>query len=97
MPGVKVADVARKLGTTRWQICDRRKQIRKGNLVLPESVAALPVFVDLVVDDSAMDAPTAVPRSNREILLNDIVIRAGSDADEGHLTRAIREAQAATS
>ncbi len=42
MPSVKVADVARKHGTTRWQIYDWRKRIRKGNLVLPESVAALP-------------------------------------------------------
>ena len=41
MPGVTVADVARKHGTTRWQIYDWRKQIRKGNLVVPESVAAL--------------------------------------------------------
>jgi len=29
MPGVTVADVARKHGTTRWQIYDWRKQIRK--------------------------------------------------------------------
>lgn len=42
MPGVTVADTARKHGTTRWQIYDWRKQIRKGNLVVPESVAALP-------------------------------------------------------
>ena len=28
MPGVKVADVARKHGTTRWQIYDWRKRIR---------------------------------------------------------------------
>ncbi|TGD60615.1 hypothetical protein EYC08_20485, partial [Tabrizicola sp. WMC-M-20] len=42
--GVKVADVARRQGTTRWQIYDWRKQIRKGNLMLPESVAALSDF-----------------------------------------------------
>ena len=41
MPGVMVADVARKHGTTRWQIYDWRKQLRKGNLVVPESVASL--------------------------------------------------------
>ena len=29
MPGVTVADVARKHGTTRWQIYDWRKQLRK--------------------------------------------------------------------
>ncbi len=32
IPGVTVADVARRYGTTRWQIYDWRKQIRKGNL-----------------------------------------------------------------
>jgi transposase len=41
MPGVRMADVARKHGTTRWQIHDWRKQLRKGDLVLPEGVAAL--------------------------------------------------------
>ena len=48
MPGVIVADIARKHGTTRWQIHDWRKQIRKGNVVMPESVAALPMFAELV-------------------------------------------------
>jgi transposase len=54
MPGVTVADVARRHGTTRWQIYDWRKQVRSGNLVLPEGVAALPIFAELVVDDSAV-------------------------------------------
>ena len=34
MPGVQVADVARRHGTTRWQIYHWRKQMRAGNLVL---------------------------------------------------------------
>ena len=97
MPGVTVADTARKHGTTRWQIYDWRKQLRKGNLVVPESVASLPVFAELVVDDSAAEAPSAVAGSDLEIFVGDIVIRAGSGADEGQLTRAIRAARAATS
>lgn len=97
MPGVTVADVARKHGTTRWQIYDWRKQIRKGNLVVPESVAALPIFAELVVDDSLASAPAAVARSDLEIVVGDIVIRAGAGADEGQLTRAIRAARAAAS
>ena len=60
MPGGTVADVARKHGTTRWQIYDWRKQIRKGALMLPESVAALPIFAELVVDDRTADASAAV-------------------------------------
>ena len=97
MPGVTVADVARKHGTTRWQIYDWRKQIRKGNLMVPENVAALPIFAELVVDDSLASAPAAVARSDLEIVVGDIVIRAGAGADEGQLTRAIRAARAAAS
>lgn len=97
MPGVTVADVARKHGTTRWQIYDWRKQLRKGNLVVPESVASLPVFAELVVDDSSAETPSAVAGSDLEIVVGDIVIRAGTDADEEQLTRAIRAARAAAS
>ena len=95
VPGVKVADVARKHGATRWQIYDWRKRIRKGDLVLPESVASLPVFAELRADDSAVNAATARPASDLAIIVGDVVIRAGTDAGEGHLTRAIRAARAA--
>ena len=94
MPGVTVADTARKHGTTRWQIYDWRKQLRKGNLVVPESVAALPIFAELVVDDSSVEAPA---RSDLEIVVGDVVIRADAGVDEGQLTRAIRAARAAAS
>ena len=97
MPGVKVADVARKHGTTRWQIYDWRKQIRKGNFVVPESVAALPMFAELVVENSTSDAAPAGGVFDLEIVVGDVVIRAGAGAEEGHLTRAIRAARAATS
>ncbi len=94
MPGVTVADVARKHGTTRWQVYDWRKQLRKGNLVVPESIATLPVFAELVVDDSSAEASA---RSDLEIVVGDVVIRAGAGADESQLTRAIRAARAAAS
>jgi len=92
-----VADVARKHGATRWQIYDWRKQLRKGNLLVPESVASLPVFAELVVDDSAIAAPPAVAGSDLEIVVGDVMIRAGAGADEEQLTRAIRAARAAAS
>jgi len=97
MPGMKVADVARKHGTTRWQIYDWRKQMRKGTLVVPDSVAALPMFAALVVEDSAADASPLGGRSDLEIVVGDVVIRVGAGADEGQLTRAIRAARAAAS
>ena len=97
MPGVTVADVARKHGTTRWQIYDWRKQLRKGDLVAPENVAALPIFAELVVDDSSAEGPAAVAGSDLEIVVGNVVIRAGAGADESQLTRAIRAARAAAS
>ncbi len=97
MPGMKVADVARKHGTTRWQIYDWRKQMRKGNLVVPESVAALPMFAELVIEDITTDASSLGGRSDLEIVVGDVVIRVGVGADEGQLTRAIRAARAAVS
>jgi transposase len=96
MPGVKVADVARKHGTTRWQIYDWRKQIRKGNLLVPESVSALPMFAELVVEGSVPAPSPPGGMSELEIVVGDVVIRAGGDADEGRLTRAIRAVRAAT-
>lgn len=97
IPGVQVADVARKHGTTRWQVYDWRKKLRTGQLVLPESVAALPIFAPLVVEDPEADASVAGGGFGIEIVVGDVVIRAGAGADEGQLTRAIRAARAAAS
>jgi transposase len=46
MPGMRVADVARKYGATRWQIYDWRKRLRREQrrLTLPESILAAPAF-----------------------------------------------------
>ena len=38
-------------------------------LVVPESVAALPMFAELVVDDTATAAPESVTRSELEIVV----------------------------
>lgn len=95
MPGVTVADIARKHGTTRWQIYDWRKQVRAGNLVLPGNIAALPMFAELVIEDSAADTPSPGGRSDLAIFVGDVVIRAGAGVDEEQLTRAIRAARAA--
>jgi len=48
-----VADVARRHGTTRWQVYDWRKKLRTGQLVVPKSVAALPMFAEPVLEDTA--------------------------------------------
>ena len=98
MPGVSVADVARQHGTTRWQVYDWRKKLRTGQLVVPESVAALPMFAELVVESGSAEVPpTTEVTSGVEIVVGDVVIRTGSGADEKLLTRAIRAARAAVS
>ncbi len=97
MPGASVADVARRHGTTRWQVYDWRRKLRLGELVVPESVATLPMFAELVVAGAAAEAPLARAPSDVEIVVGDVVIRAGAGADEGPLTRAIRAVRAAAS
>lgn len=98
VPGASVTDVARRHGTTRWQVYDWRKKLRDGRLVVPDSVAALPMFAELIVEGAAAEMPaeTAV-NTSVEIVVSDVVIRVGLDTDEVLLTRAIRAARAATS
>ena len=95
MPGVRVAEVARKHGTTRWQVYDWRKQIRNGKLALPERLAALPSFAALVVEPPREPRPPVAPAAGVELMMDGIVIRAGADADEEHLARVIRAVRAA--
>jgi transposase len=92
MPGVRVAEVARKYGATRWQIYDWRKRLRReGRLALPERAGATPGFAAVVVDE----APQRKAAACIEIVLGDIVIRAEPGVDDEHLSRIIRIARAA--
>ena len=97
MPGMRVADIARKHGTTRWQIYNWRNKLRTGQLMVPESLASLPMFAELVAESGAAPVPPARALSEVEIVVGDIVIRAHVGADEVQLTRAIRAARAAMS
>jgi transposase len=97
VPGVTVADVARRHGATRWQVYDWRRKLRAGQLTVPESVAGLPMLAELVVDDTAAEAPMSQTAAALGIVVGDVVIRANTDAGEGQLTRAIRAARAAAS
>lgn len=100
VPGASVTDVAQRHGTTRWQIYDWRRKLRTGQLVVPENVAALPMFAELVMEGAAAGAEMpaeVVVATGVEIVVGDVVIRVGADADEVLLTRAIRAARAAAS
>ena len=52
---------------------------------------------ELVVEGAAADVSAARATSELEIVVGDVVIRAGAGADEGQLTRAIRAARASAS
>jgi transposase len=98
VPGVRVADVARRHGTTRWQVYDWRKKLRTGQLVVPESKATLPMFAERVVEDAVAPAPAASSTApGLEIVVGDVVIRASAGVDEGLLVRSIRAAREAAS
>lgn len=92
MPGVRVAEVARKYGATRWQVYDWRKRLRRQErLALPESADAPPAFAAVVVEDT----PRRSAASCIEIVVGDVIIRVEPGVDEEHLSRIIRIARAA--
>lgn len=94
MPGVRVVDLARKHGTTRWQIYNWRKKLQSGELAVPESVAALPVFAELLLEMAPAEASVPSTPAEIEIVVGDVVIRSGVRTDEQHLTLVIRAARA---
>ena len=93
MPGVTVADVARRHGTTRWQVYNWRRRAREGRLALSAEMSPSAGFAAVVVAE-------AQPGSEAhgfgiEVVVGDVVIRAAPDAGEAHLARVIRAARAA--
>ena len=92
LPGVAVADIARKHGITRWQVYDWRRRLKEGRLALPESVAEAPAFAALMIE-----GPPEPKRAQTtiEIVLGDVVIRAEAGVDGEHLVRVIRAVRAA--
>ena len=93
LPGVRVAEVARRHGVTRWQVYDWRKQLRQGRLALPDRVASAPAFAALVVEEAPLSRPA---RACIEIVVGEVVIRAEPGVDGGHLSRVIRAVRAAS-
>ncbi len=85
LPGAKPSRIAQRIGVETSQIHQWRKQaIRKGWISLPTVGAK-------------MNEAAAAPASTGviEIVVDGVTIRAGADADEGHLAwviRAVRQA-----
>jgi transposase len=93
LPGVRVAEVARRHGVTRWQVYDWRRQLRQGRLALPGDAASAPPFAALVVEEP----PQPKPMGGRiEIVVGNVVIRTEPDVDGRHLAQVIRAVRAAT-
>ena len=100
-PGAKVADVARRHGTTRWQVYKWRHMVKCGELVVAADALDSPDFASIVVEDPPREARVApaaagAPMSATvEIVVGDVVIRAPEAAGVEHLARAIRAARLA--
>ena len=92
MPGVRVAEVARKYGATRWQVYDWRRRLRRQERpALPDSAGPAPAFAALMIEDVPRRQATACI----EIVVGDVIVRAEPGVDEAHLSRIIRIARAA--
>jgi len=103
VPGVRVADVARRHEVTRWQVYDWRKKLKAGVLALPAETAKEPMFATLVVEPS----PTGPPRRPKkrgvtakpgkiELVVDGVTLRVSADIDDARLTRTIRAIRAAS-
>ena len=92
VPGMTVADVARRHGTTRWQVYDWRRRAREGRLALSAEPTPAAGFAAVVVEEAQ---PGLAARGGIEVVVGDVVIRAAPDAEEAHLARVIRAARAA--
>lgn len=101
VPGARVAEVARRHGTTRWQIYDWRRRLTKGLLELPPGgdrtggPSFAPVVVEPEVGGRATSSEAPPAGAVIEVLVADVTIRAVPAADEAHLVRVIRAARAA--
>ena len=103
VPGVRVADIARRHEVTRWQVYDWRKKLKAGVLALAAETAKEPMFAALVVEPK----PTGSPRRPKkrgvtarpgkiELVVDGVTLRVSADIDDARLTRTIRAIRAAS-
>lgn len=104
VPGMRVADVARRHGVTRWQVYDWRKKLTAGVLALPAETAKEPMFAALVVEPKP-SRPSRRPKKRGsttrpgkiELVVDGVTLRVSADIDDAQLTRTIRAIRAASS
>jgi transposase len=101
VPGLRVADVARRHEVTRWQVYDWRKKLEAGALALPAETTKEPMFAALVVEPKTTP-PSRSPKRRSitttsckiELVVDGVTLRVSADIDEAQLTRTIRAASA---
>ncbi len=88
VPGVRVADVARRHDVTRWQVYDWRKKLKAGLLALPAETAKEPMFAALVVEPKPT-RPSRRPKKRNvtakpgkiELVVDGVTLRVSADID----------------
>ena len=103
VPGVHVAEVARRHEVTRWQVYDWRKKLKAGVLALPAETAKEPMFAALVVEPKPT-GPSRRPKKRSaaakpgriELVVDGVTLRLPADIDDAQLTRTIRAIRAAS-
>ena len=103
VPGMRVADVARRHEVTRWQVYDWRKKLKAGLLALPAETAKEPMFAALVVEPKPA-RPSRRPRKlgvkakpvKIKLVIDGVTLRVSVDIDEAQLTRLIRAIRASS-
>lgn len=97
--GVKVADVARRHGVTRWRIYDCHRKLTAGDLALTEEAMTEPAFAALVVEGPVSEASVSAVRKKKpisqiELVVDGVTVRVGADVDEDQLAQVIRAVRA---
>jgi len=102
-PEIKVADVARRHGATRWQVYDWRRKLESGDLAVPPEALCEPAFAALAVEQSdptppprARESRSEIRPSRIELVVERIILRVRSDIDTDQLTGMIRAIRAAS-
>lgn len=97
VPGVKVADVARGHGATRWQVYDWRRKLKSGDLAVPAEAQREPAFAALVVEQSDLAPPppkherrSETRLSRTEMVVDGVILRVRSDIEADQLSQVIR-------
>lgn len=88
--GASIAEIARRYAITRWQIYDWRKRLKNGRL----TTEVTPDFATVIVEEPSQRRKP-VAQTFIEIVVGDVIIRAGAHAEEDHLAQVIRAVRVA--